>query len=211
MDPRTLRREYEGKGLDPADCLPDPGAQFRSWFEAAVAAGVALPDSMVLATVGSDGAPHARVVLLRGVEADGLVFFTSYDSGKATDLSHEPRAALVFHWEPLHRQVRVEGTVSPTSRAESVAYFATRPRGSQLAAWASPQSRVLDDRAALDALVASADQRFAGKEVPCPDRWGGFRLAPTAWEFWQGRPNRLHDRVRYRKEADLWHRERLAP
>ena len=198
-------------GLDPADCDPDPSAQFRAWFDAAVAAELALPDAMVLATVGADGAPHARVVLLRGIEAAGLAFFTNYESDKATDLSHEPRAALALHWEPLHRQVRVEGTVTRTSRAESEAYFATRPRGSQLAAWASPQSRVLPDRAALDALVADAEQRFAGRDVPCPEAWGGFRLAPIAWEFWQGRPNRLHDRVRDRREADLWRRERLAP
>jgi pyridoxamine 5'-phosphate oxidase len=211
MDPGILRREYEGKGLDPADCQPEPSAQFRSWFDAAVAAGVAMPDAMVLATVGSNGAPRARVVLLRGITDGGLLFYTSYDSAKATELSVEPRAALVFHWESLHRQVRVEGTVAPTSRAESVEYFATRPRGSQLAAWASPQSRVLEDRAALDALVANAEERFAGQEVPCPERWGGFRMAPVAWEFWQGQPNRLHDRVRYRREADLWRRERLAP
>lgn len=211
MDPIALRREYEGKGLDLAACDPDPNVQFRAWFDVAADAGVALPDAMVLATVGKDGAPHARVVLLRAIEAAGLVFFTSYESDKAADSTRDARAALVFHWEPLHRQVRVEGIVERTSRDESVAYFATRPRGSQLAASASPQSRVLPDRAALDALFASAEERYAGRDVPCPEGWGGFRLTPAAWEFWQGRPNRLHNRVRYRPEANLWRRERLAP
>jgi pyridoxamine 5'-phosphate oxidase len=206
------RVEYEGPGLDPADVDPDPIAQFRRWFDDAVAAEVAEPAAMVLATVDSEGRPAARWVLLRGVDERGFAFYTNRESAKARDLAAHPHAALTFGWLALHRAVRVSGPVTPLSEAESDAYFALRPRGAQVGAWASPQSAVLGARDELDRRAAEVEERFAGGDVPRPPHWGGYVVAAEVVELWQGRRNRLHDRVRYRRdEAGAWLRERLAP
>jgi pyridoxamine 5'-phosphate oxidase len=183
---------------------PDPLAQFRCWH---AEAGV---DAMAVATAGSDGAPAARMVLLRGLDEQGFVFYTNLASAKATDLAANPRVALLFHWPPT-RQVRVVGSAARTSRSEDEAYFASRPRGSQLAAWASPQSAVIADRAALDERLDELEEFFGDEEIPCPQDWGGFRVAPTAYEFWQQQEHRMHDRLRYRREDGAWRIERLAP
>lgn len=190
---------------------PDPFVQFGRWFSEAVAAGVPEPEAMALATASPSGEVSARMVLLRGVDERGFRFFTNRDSAKAHDLARNPRAALVFHWHALGRQVRVTGTVAETSDEESAAYFATRPRGSQLSAWASEQSRVIATRAELERRVAEAAARFEGQEVPLPPHWGGYIVAPGEIEFWQHRPDRLHDRLRYRRSADTWVIERLMP
>jgi pyridoxamine 5'-phosphate oxidase len=166
---------------------------------------------MTLATATPDGQPSARIVLLRGLDQRGLVFFTDYRSRKSRDLLANPRAALVFHWHPLERQVRVAGAVSRVSTEESEAYFRTRPRGSQLGAWGSEQSAPVPDRAAIERAVDLADRRFAGGEVPCPPHWGGFRVRPEEFEFWQGRANRLHDRLRYSQVDGRWRIDRLSP
>jgi pyridoxamine 5'-phosphate oxidase len=209
-DPRHA--DYDGVPLDPAGVDADPIAQFRVWFAQARDAGVVEPDAMTLATVGPGGRPSARIVLLRGLDERGFAFFTSRESAKGRDLRARPHAALTFAWLELHRSVRVEGPVSPLPDADADAYFASRPRGSQIGAWASPQSRVLATRAELDRQVAEAEARFAGGDVPRPPHWGGFVVAAASLELWQGRPSRLHDRVRYVREADgTWRRERLAP
>ncbi len=205
--------DYAEPWLQKAELAADPVSQFRLWYAAAEAAGLAEPGAMALATATADGRPSVRLVLLRGFDARGFVFYTNYDSDKARDLAANPRAAAVFWWEPLARQVRLEGPVAPIAAAESDAYFAGRPRGSQVGAWASPQSQVIESRADLVDRVQAAGSRFAGAApVPRPPNWGGYRLTPVVVEFWQGRVNRLHDRLRYRQSAaGDWVIERLAP
>ena len=196
--------------MDTSELDPDPLAQFRDWLSAAGSA-CPRPDAMTLATSTAEGRPSARVVLLRGADERGFVFFTSRTSRKAAELADNPHAALVFHWYELGRQVRVEGCVEEVSQEESLAYWQTRPRESQVAAWASPQSRTLPSRSELDRLYADAGARFEGTDVPLPSFWGGYRVVPEQVEFWLHHDDRLHDRVRYVRDGDGWRRERLAP
>jgi pyridoxamine 5'-phosphate oxidase len=193
------------------DLDPDPFRQFAAWFAGAAAAAVHEHEAMTLATATPDGAPSARMVLLRGHGPDGFVFFTNYESRKAGELDANPRAALVLHWAALGRQVRIEGTVARTAAAESDAYFASRHRDSQIGAWASAQSRPIASRAALEAEVAQIASRHPDGPVPRPPNWGGFRLTPTAFEFWQHADSRLHDRFRYLPDGPGWRITRLAP
>ncbi len=214
MDLADLRRSYENQGLVMADTAADPVEQFTIWFKQAQAAELAEPNAMVVATVDAEGLPSARVVLLKGFDASGFVFFTNYNSAKGHDLAVSGTTSLLFSWLDLHRQVRIVGPVSETSAEESDEYFARRPRGSQLGAWASPQSEVIANRATLDAAWAEAEQRFGAEPIPRPPHWGGYRVAPDTVEFWQGRPNRMHDRIRYQRASDTdgrWSRQRLAP
>jgi pyridoxamine 5'-phosphate oxidase len=190
---------------------PEPLEQFRSWFAAAEAAGIRAPHAMALATADAQGAPSVRMVLLKGAVEDGFVFFTGYGSRKGTELEANPRAALLFYWDPLGRQVRVEGPVQRVDGADSDAYFAARPRGAQLAAAASRQGRVLASRDELDARVVELEGEHAGGQIPRPEHWGGYRLRPASYEFWQHREDRLHDRLRYRRDAGGWLLERLSP
>ena len=191
--------------------MSDPIAQFREWFEHAREEGIPFPETMTLATASADGAPSARMVLLKGVDDEGFVFFTGYESRKGAELAVNPRAALVFYWQPLGRQVRVEGVVERVAGAESDEYFASRPRGSQLAAWASEQSRPLTSREELEQHYAELEAKHEGREVPRPDRWGGYRLRPETVEFWQHRDNRLHERIRYTRAREGWVSELLSP
>ena len=206
-----LRREYALASLDERDVAPDPVAMFSRWFADAQAADVAEPNAMTLATASADGAPSARMVLLKGVDDGGFVFFTDYRSRKAAELDANPRAALVFHWVELERQVRIAGSVARVAREETEAYFRTRPLGSRLGAWASEQSSVISGRAVLDARLRDVETRFPGEDVPVPPHWGGYRLAPGSVEFWQGRASRLHDRIRYVRRGGAWAIERLSP
>ena len=198
--------------MDISDLSPDPHAQFDTWFEEAVTAGVPDPEQMALATATLDAVPSVRMVLLKGHDQCGFVFYTNRTSRKGVELLANPRAAGVLHWKPLERQVRVEGAVTELSPDESAAYFATRPRESQVGAWASPQSQPIADRDELERSVARIEERFTSEgEVPLPPFWGGFRIAATTIEFWQGRPGRLHDRVQYVFGPHGWERRRLAP
>lgn len=212
MVPHDLRREYGDRGLTEADLERDPLRQFERWLDEAVAAEVPDANAMTLATATGDGIPSARIVLLKGFDERGFTFYTNYESSKARELEGNPRVALVFYWQPLDRQVRVSGTVSRVSVAESAAYFATRPLGAQLGAWASRQSSVIGRREELQARMAELERQYASKDVPLPPFWGGYCVQPRAVEFWQGRPNRLHDRLRYvRETGGSWRIERLAP
>jgi pyridoxamine 5'-phosphate oxidase len=196
--------------LERSDLRADPIEQFADWYRRAVAE-VPLADAVCLATVDADGGPDARMVLLKGFDGEGFRFHTNYESAKAGQLAADPRGALVFYWRELDRQIRARGVVEPLAAEESDRYFATRPRESQVAAWASPQSRPLRDRAELDALVEEEGRRFEGVEVPRPEGWGGYLLRPGVLEFWQGQVGRLHDRLRYVRDGGGWRIERLAP
>lgn len=205
-----LRKSYERAELDESASLDEPLAQFDRWMHEAIAAEVPEPNAMTLATVGADGRPSTRVVLIKGYDARGIVWYTNYESRKGRELSVHPVAALQFHWVELERVVRIEGTVTRVSDEESDAYFASRPLDSRIGAWASPQSQVITTRTVLLANAARYAAQFA-LSPPRPPHWGGFRLQPDAWEFWQGRKSRLHDRLRYRQADGRWCRERLAP
>ena len=210
MDIASLRKSYEKAELDENASAPEPLAQFRLWFDQAVHGQLPEPNTMTLATVGTEGRPSTRVVLIKGFDERGIVWYTNYESRKGRELAVQPFAALQFHWVELERVVRIEGRVEKISAEESDAYFHSRPLDSRLGAWASPQSQVISSRAVLVKAAAEAALRHA-LQPPRPPHWGGYRLAPDSWEFWQGRKSRLHDRLRYRLEGGAWLRERLAP
>lgn len=211
-DLRDLGRRFQQAGLSERDVPGEPSGLIRAWLDQAVGAGIPLANSMVLATVGEDGTPSSRTVLLKDVDEHGLVFYTNYRSRKAREVNHDARSACLLVWPVLARQVRVNGSASQVSAAESDAYFATRERGAQVEAWASDQSTVIADRAVLEKRFRSYEQKFAGGPVPRPPHWGGYRVTLDAVEFWQGRPSRLHDRILYEKRADGgWRITRLSP
>jgi pyridoxamine 5'-phosphate oxidase len=207
----NLRKEYSLQTLDESSVDPDPFVQFERWFQETMNAQLPEPNAVVLATVSADGRPSARVVLLKGFDHRGFVFFTNYESRKGTELQNNPHAALLFYWAELERQVRIEGEAEKASTEESEEYFRSRPTDSQLGAWASRQSSVLPNRSAIEQAVAGLKARFRNQNVPRPHFWGGFRLHPQMIEFWQGRPNRLHDRLRYARADGAWRIERLSP
>jgi pyridoxamine 5'-phosphate oxidase len=208
----SLRSNYALSGLHETDLLGNPFQQFQLWLEQAIAAELPEPNAMTLATLSEEGKPIARMVLLKGLDEKGFVFYTNYDSAKGKQLTETDSAALVFWWAGLERQVRVEGTVEKVSSTESDAYFQSRPKASQLGAWASPQSQVIENRDVLEQRLAQLEEKYATEKVPRPPHWGGFRVIPTAIEFWQGRPSRLHDRIRYEfDERGDWFYQRLAP
>jgi pyridoxamine 5'-phosphate oxidase len=212
FDYAGFRHEYIGEGLRRADLDPDPIKQFDVWFTAAVQAGIHDANAMALATSSRDGKPSARVVLLKDFDESGFVFYTNYASQKGRQLEENPSAAVVLYWMEVERQIRIEGTVERTSREDSERYFHSRPAGAQLGAWASHQSEAIDGRRILHARLEEMKQRFAKGEIPLPPHWGGYRLKPERFEFWQGRPDRLHDRFRYVRQTDgSWVIERLAP
>src|SRR5438045_7367131 len=211
-NPASSTYEHVGKGLRRSDLDPHPIKQFANWFTAAIEAGIHDVNAMSLATTTTDCRPSVRIVLVKEFDQDGFVFFTNYDSEKGKQLEANPYAALAFYWIELDRQIRVNGKVEKTTREESQTYFHSRPVGSQVSAWASRQSEVLDGRRVLDARMAEMTERFGDKPIPLPPHWGGYRVKPEVIEFWQGRPNRLHDRFRYTRQADPnWMSERLAP
>ena len=211
-DVANLRRDYMQRALDESEIAADPITQFDSWYREVLTSGVVEPNAMTLATVTAEGRPSARIVLLKDFDQRGFTFFTNYESRKGQELAQHPWGALVFWWDVMERQVRIEGAVTRVEPELSDEYFASRPYGSRLGAWASPQSRLLSDREELNEKLAALDARYEGGDVPRPPHWGGYRLAPTAVEFWQGRPSRLHDRIRYAAQPDgSWHTARLAP
>ncbi|NMT62911.1 pyridoxamine 5'-phosphate oxidase [Marinobacter orientalis] len=211
MDISDMRREFESQGLD-RDALDDnPVKQFQSWFGDAREAGILEPNAMSLATTGDSGMPDIRTVLLKYFDESGFVFYTNYGSRKARELTENPKAALLFPWIALNRQVRIQGRVEKVSKSESLRYFASRPRGSQIGAWVSEQSRAITSRGLLEQKVAEMKRRFSEGEIPLPDFWGGYRVVPERVEFWQGRPSRLHDRFEYVKQDSGWTIDRLQP
>jgi pyridoxamine 5'-phosphate oxidase len=212
MHSQAFRAEAMAQGLSRDALDPNPLRQFQQWFEDAIVAGLPEPNSMSLATVAQDGQPWLRTVLLKLYDEQGFVFFTNYESRKARQIATNPKVALLFPWVALARQVKIRGHAAKVPTAESLKYFATRPRGSQIGAWASPQSQVITSRSLLEAKVEEIKRKFAKGEIPLPDFWGGYRVVPEDIEFWQGRENRLHDRFSYRLQADgAWRIERLAP
>jgi pyridoxamine 5'-phosphate oxidase len=210
MDLAALRNDYALKSLDESDVDPDPFRQFHAWMKEAIEAQVPEPTAMTLATVDAFGQPSARIMLLKGLDERGFVFYTNYASRKGMELGARPRAALVFFWKELERQVRVEGTVEPVTAAESDEYYGVRPLGSRIGAWASAQSTVIESRGWLEARVKEAEAKY-GENPPRPPHWGGYRVLPEALEFWQGRRSRLHDRISYARAGQAWTRTRLSP
>ena len=212
MDISSLRKEYKKKSLLESDADPNPIRQFQQWWDEATNAGLEEVNAMTLATASADGLPAARIVLLKGFDEQGFVFFSNYESFKGMQLAENPRACLVFFWTGLERQVRITGLVEKTSAEESDAYYNSRPEGSRIGAWASPQSRAIENREWLENKEGQLLEQFAGRPVPRPSWWGGYRVQPVTIEFWQGRPSRLHDRIQYSRSADNnWTMERLAP
>lgn len=207
----AARESYTRSGLTEGDLADDPFEQFERWYAEARDAGIVEPNAMVVSTVSPDGAPSSRTVLLKGFSTEGFTFFTNTASRKGSDLAHNPRCAVLFPWHPLERQVRIDGLARELSREDVEAYFSQRPRGSQLGAHASHQSRVVAGREELDAAYERIEAQFDGQPVPVPEEWGGYRVEPEAVEFWQGRPGRMHDRLVYRREGEKWRTERLAP
>ena len=210
-DIAELRKEYTRAGLSESDVSPNPVEQFRRWFDEALAADLHEPNAMTVATATPDGAPSVRVVLLKGFDGRGFVFYTNYEGRKGRELEENPRAALLFYWGELERQVRIEGTASRTGEEESDAYYASRPRGSRLGALASRQSSMIGSREQLEGRLASLEREYEGRDVPRPPYWGGYRVEPESFEFWQGRENRLHDRLAYRRDHGAWKIQRLQP
>jgi pyridoxamine 5'-phosphate oxidase len=211
VDAENLRKEYTRAGMHEADMDPDPVVQFRAWFENVIEADLHEPNAMILATATRDGRPSARTVLLKGYDERGFVFYTNYEGRKASDLEANPACALLFYWGELERQVRIEGRAVRLSGEESDAYFASRPRGSRLGAWASEQSRPVENRSILEERVKALESEYEGREIPRPPFWGGYRVEPDTIEFWQGRENRLHDRLVYGRIGGGWKMQRLQP